>query len=655
MRPKILSTAGIALACWGALAPVYSAADEALKTGRSSQHASRPTAVAGVLGGALSAQLEALTAMQLRVPRRPTTQPAEGAATPDAAANPGAATSGAAAPSAAAAAAPESPRVPVDVEEHRPFGYAGIGGFSHSHGGGSEDFLPISDRWRIGIPGDYVQQTRGMFWDPYNQNVLKGDYPIYHDDIFLVLTGTSDSLIEARRTPIPSNVSTLRGDSLGFFGEGDTQLYVQNFIFTFELFEGDTAYKPRDWELRITPVMQINYVRAEELQITDPDFQEGRHRNDTWIGFQELFYERHMGDLSNNYDFWAIRGGIQGFTSDFRGFLFSDNEPGIRAFGTLDNAQTQWNLAAFSMLEKDTNSGLNTFSSREQYVFIANLFRQDFLKKGYTAQLSYHFNMDQPDTELDENGFIVRPQPVGSIREKEVRAHYIGWAGDGHIGRLNISHQFYQALGEETFNPIAGQEVDINAQFFAVELSYDQDYIRYRASFAYSSGDDDIDDDTATGFDTIFDNPNFAGGGFSYVSRQAIALTGSRVGLFQRNSFVPNLRTSKEQGQASFVNPGLFLFNVGMDIETTPRTKVILNANYLMFDDTEVLEQILMDDKIRSEIGLDLSVGFQYRPFLNNNVIFTAGGAVLIPGKGFRDLYSSETLYSTFLSMTLTF
>ena len=37
------------------------------------------------------------------------------------------------------------------------------------------------------------------------------------------------------------------------------------------------------------------------------------------------------------------------------------------------------------------------------------------------------------------------------------------------------------------------------------------------------------------------------------------------MNLVQRFSFTPNLRTSKEQGQANFVNPGLFLINVGAD------------------------------------------------------------------------------------------
>src|SRR5205823_6233954 len=154
--------------------------------------------------------------------------------------------------------------------------------------------------------------------------------------------------------------------------------------------------------------------------------------------------------------------------------------------------------------------------------------------------LSFHANLDSSDIRYDNNGVLVRPAPVGTIANKSVRAFYLGWAGDGHIGRLNVTHQFYEVLGTESFNPIAGQHVDINAQFAAIELSYDQDFIRYRASFAYASGDQSPENGTASGFDSIFDNPNFAGGGFNFFTRQAIRLTGSGVNLVNRNSFLPD-------------------------------------------------------------------------------------------------------------------
>jgi hypothetical protein len=521
---------------------------------------------------------------------------------------------------------------------------------------GDDGTLPIPDRWRVGLPNGYVQNrdSAGIL-DPYNQNVLKGDYPILGQDWFLIVTAVSDTLFEGRRLYIPSGVSAASGNRLDFFGGGDQFFFNQNFIFSVEFFEGNTVYKPRDIEFKMTLVENLNYVNVQENNIVYPDPGQGQDRFDEHLAFQELFVDKHLADLSVNYDFIAVRAGIQGFNADFRGFLFNDNEPGIRLLGNFDNNKLIYNLAYFHTLEKDTNSGLNTLNARGQDVIIANLYREDFLWEGYTAQVLFAANFDYTDTQYDENGFLVRPQPIGTISEKENKVFYLGWAGDGHIGWLNISHQFYQALGTESFNPIAGQGTNINAQFFSLELSVDHDWQRYRASFAYASGDRNPTDGNATGFDSIFENPNFAGGGFSYFVRQGIPLTGGGTGLVGRNGILPDLRTSKDQGQANFVNPGLLLYNVGADFDVTPRTKVITNLSYLQFAEPQVLRQLLFDDKIGRDIGIDISVGVQYRPLNTQNIILTAGAAALIPAQGFKDIYTSDTLYSVFLSATLTY
>jgi hypothetical protein len=171
----------------------------------------------------------------------------------------------------------------------------------------------------------------------------------------------------------------------------------------------------------------------------------------------------------------------------------------------------------------------------------------------------------------------------------------------------------------------------------AIELSYDRDWARFRASYFFASGDADPNDDRATGFDTIMDNPNFAGGEFSYWNRQQIRLFG--VNLVQRQSLVPNLRSSKFQGQTNFVNPGLHLLNAGFDADLTPKVKWINNANYLWFHQTATLETYTFQSDIRSQIGLDLSSGIEYRPWLNNNAIVVGGISGLVVGQGFQDLY----------------
>ena len=63
-------------------------------------------------------------------------------------------------------------------------------------------------------------------------------------------------------------------------------------------------------------------------------------------------------------------------------------------------------------------------------------------------------------------------------------------------------------------------------------------------------------------------------------------------------SLVPDLRSSKIQGQTNFVNPGLQLVNFGIDADMTPKLRLISNANFLWFDQTEVLEQFVFQSDI---------------------------------------------------------
>jgi hypothetical protein len=52
---------------------------------------------------------------------------------------------------------------------------------------------------------------------------------------------------------------------------------------------------------------------------------------------------------------------------------------------------------------------------------------------------------------------------------------------------------------------------------------------------------------------------------------------------------------------------------------------------------------VLFQNRIRHEIGHDLSIGIAYRPLLINNIQFTFGASTLKPGRGFRDIYTDRT------------
>lgn len=538
-------------------------------------------------------------------------------------------------------------------EMEAPLGFTGPSGVLPTEFQRGAHFAPIEDRWRIGFPSwdrysrghprqDDYPYMEGRWWDPYNQNLLKGDFPIIGQHTFLNVTATSFMLHEYRQSPLPTTPfeSTVNPFSEPFFGSPNQYFYSHFFRLAVDLFHGNEAFKPFDWQVRIEPVFNVNYLAVEELGIVNPDVRRGTHRARSDFALEQWFVEAKLADLSPDYDFLSARAGSQFFVSDFRGFVFADTNLGVRLFGTRLANRDQFNAIFFDQTDKDTNSMLNNFDDRHQNTLILNYFRQDFIFPGYTGEISFHYNRDGPSFKFDDNDFLVRPDPAGSFRQHRIDAYYIGLGGEGHIGRVNIMNQFYVALGTDSMNPIASEQQKIMAQMAAIELSYDRDWVRFRTSYFFSSGDNNPNDRSAGGFDTILDNPVFAGGEFSYWQRQSIKLFG--VNLVQRNSLVPDLRSSKIQGQSNFVNPGLHLFNVGMDFEVTPKMKVITNANYLMFDTTQVLEAFTFQDHIGRDIGTDISVGIEYRPLLNDNLIFVLGSAVLIPADGLRDLFGTQ-------------
>lgn len=578
---------------------------------------------------------------------------------------------------------PTSPEwLPPGTYRSAPLGFTGPSGVTPTEVQQSQHFVPIHDRWRSGFSDwdrygtnhpvvDDYPIVPGHWWDPFNQNVLKGDYPILGQHTFLNLTATSQSITELREvptgtTPFESTVNPFQEE---FFGDPEQFFHTHFLKLQISLMHGNSAFKPLDWQVRITPVFNFNYLDVEELAIVNPDVRHGTTRRRTDFALEEWFVEAKLADLSPDYDFVSVRAGSQPFVSDFRGFVFADINRGIRLFGTRLSNRDQFNLIWLDQTEKETNSELNTFDDRHQNTLIANYFRQDFVFPGYTLQASFHYNRDEASTRFDRNDFLVRPDPAGVFRPHQIDACYFGLAGDGHIGRLNVSHAFYHVEGRDSTNPIAGRRARINANMAAAELSYDRDWVRFRASFFWSSGDDNPLDGEAQGFDTILDNPNFAGGQFSYWQRQSIRLFG--VNLVQRQSLVPNLRSSKLQGQSNFVNPGLSLVNGGMDFEITPKTRAITNVNFLWFDETETLQEFTFQQGIDHRIGTDVSLGIEYRPLLNDNIQLVGGISGFFPAEGFDNLFGvtapftsataspqsarAENMYALFMDVILTY
>ena len=541
------------------------------------------------------------------------------------------------------------------------------------------DHIPIPDRWRL-IQSLGVVSER--WWDPYNQNTLKGDRPLctpsdtseQHqgtlgcriadflnlegDDWFFVANAVSDTVFEPRTFPIPTGVQTTqRPDSNDVFGRPNSIVAAQTFIFGVALIKGSTAYKPPDVEWRLTLAAQANYVDVPERRVLDVRPSVGSNRFDYALGVQEAFVDYHLGNTSYRYDFYSLRFGIQPFNFDFRGFLFQDQQLGFRLFGNRDNNRFQFNLAAIWRLEKDTNSGLNNLFQRprDDWILHANIYRQDFPFINVTSELSltWNINRERDEIEVDDNGFPTRPALIGNLQARNYDAFYIGYNADGHIGRVNLSGSAYALFGSDRNSIFTGEPARIQAWFAALEPSMDMNWVRVRGAALFASGDGDPYDDVQHGFDAIFENPIFAGADTSYWIRQTIPFAGGgrAVSINGRNGILNSLRSSKEQGQSNFVNPGTMLLGVGADFDLMPTLRLSANVNHLWFHQTEVLQALRMQGTIRRDIGWDLSAAAIWRPSAIQNVVFRLSAAVLVPGTGFRDLFENEPRHRAYYSV----
>ena len=560
--------------------------------------------------------------------------------------------------------------------------------------------FPIPDRYRLlkafcpegglftGINA-VCHSTR----DPYNQNVLKGDRPLClpteeeqrkrkeagippcatprflgldEEDWFFVGTAISDTVVEPRSFPTPQGVQTTeRPGSLDVFGRAESLVVSQTFLAGFSLFKGSTAFKPPDVEYKVLLAYNINFVDVNERRVLNVAPSMRSRRFDHFLGVQELFFDKHLRNTSDRYDFDSLRVGIQPFQSDFRGFLFNDQQLGVRLFGSRDNNRWQYNVAAFFRLEKDTNSGLNRVDTlpRRDVILTANAYRQDFPVVGLTSQLSvtYNMNRERNAVKSDTNGFPVRPALLGDLRGRDYDVVYFGYGADGHIGRLNLTVQGYAAFGRDRNSFFTSRPANIQAFFVAAEPSIDTDWARFRASALYASGDGNPYDDTEEGFDAIFENPVFAGADTSYWIRQTIPFAGGgrAVAINGRNGILNSLRSSKEQGQSNFNNPGTMLLGVGADFDLTPKFRVSVNANHLWFANTTTLQVLRVEGSIPKAIGWDLSASAIWRPKAIQNVVLRLSGAALLPGTGFRDLFTSSRrdggFYSILANATVSF
>jgi hypothetical protein len=502
------------------------------------------------------------------------------------------------------------------------------------------ELAAVPDRWRLseqlGRPISLV--------DPYAaSNPVKGDRPVIGDDVFLSFSASSNTLWEPRLVPttdpIPGVTGAIRTAA------GDQFFLSQTMTFDTVLYKGDTVFRPPDWQWRFTPA--INYSATQASSTT---------ASGGVVAVQALSFEKHLRDVSANYDFDSVRVGIQPLVSDFRGFLLSDQPLAARLFGTRADNVFQYNLALITRLPKDRVrlNALDQGIPNDQIV-LANLYWQDLFKPGSTSEFIFAFNRNRAtaiQTLLGADGTI-SSSPVKTPRDYDVA--YLGYSLDGHFGRLNTTAAVYALDGRERRGMFVDQSTQVRALFAADELSMDFDWRRVRLSMLHASGDGNPYDRREEGFDTLTSGAIFAGSDSSFFFHQRLALAGGVFDLKSRDGLLPSLRPAGNSEESNFSNPGLNLLGLGLDLNLTPQLTLSLDANQLWFDKTATLEALLNQPSIPRRIGAEVVADAIWRPFASQNVILRLSGSQLITGPGYRAMYGGSNPYSAFALLILNY
>lgn len=493
--------------------------------------------------------------------------------------------------------------------------------------------IPV-DRWRIidalGHPDNRI--------DPYNtNNVLKGDRPIWGANGFSVLTGSTTSLFESRRVPVSADAVTGGLD-------GHQQFFnSQTASIDAVLYEGDTIFRPPDYQLRLTPIFNYSSTSTGAAKTTA-----------TSVGAQALFVEKHLRDVSAQYDFDSVRIGIQPVTSDFRGFVLADQPLGIRFFGTRDNDVYQYSAGWFRRLPKNAarQNELGAGIPANDIV-MANLYIQDLGRAGLTSEFVFIYDRSRARGTHIVVGDAGTTFTSGARHDYDVA--YLGYSADGHLGSLNLTGSVYEVLGRESEGVFTGRQTKVQATFAALELSRDFDWIRVRASGLYASGDGNAADGESRGFDGINQTAIFAGSDSTFFIHQRLPLVLSAIDLKQRDSLFPSLRSTVDTGESNYSNPGLELLGVGTDLDLAPSLRVSADVSHVAFANTATLQAILGRTDISRSIGTDASLDAIYRPFNSQNVIARLSVAKLFAAPGARILVGGTAPVSMFFNLVLTY
>jgi hypothetical protein len=481
--------------------------------------------------------------------------------------------------------------------------------------------FPVDTRWRT-YTLEGVPQYGYHLWDTYNQNVIKGDFPLVGDWF--------------SETDVFQNYTFKERRNLDFTKALPGQKFVshnnfqdENTVFGTEIRHNDDRFFPADFRFHIDGAVDwksdINaFDRKAEghAQVFDA-FGDIQLHNFGVVNFNQMF----------------LRGGLQNFKSDFHGLIFNDVGLGGRIFGNSLSNRVRYDFVVLKLFQKDLVSGLIDFEKATQHtVMISHVVYEDFLVTGWNSEWSVHWNHD--------------PRKIGGSNTNLLNLDtvYVGTTLNGNLGRFIFNPAIYGVFGTAD-HLIDGEKVqhDVRAWTSVLDLEYPIDYWKLRVGYVYESGSNP-NSKTDTGFDAISDAVQLFGGPISYWVGEDIKY--GKGDFTRANSFDPSLRGVNNQ--ANYVNPGLQLVNTGFDATVTPRVALSFNVNWLYFNNLGTFPTNDGASTVtikHNDAGVEENIFIRWKPFLqrrNDFVILDTGFSVLQPLAGIKDAFGSSRPIYTF-------
>ncbi len=506
------------------------------------------------------------------------------------------------------------------------------------HPEGPSEIKRVATRWRTYDLQGHPEYTFRIF-DPYHQNILKADYPLL-GNWFLEINAFNNLTYKSRRNLDFSSVFSdqITAGTLKFVHHN--QFLNENILFGAQVQHNDDTFVPSNFKFRVNGV--TDYKR--DINAFNDGSNTSSHLFDAFVDLQLYDFGPRV-DGHSNFDLLFLRGGLQGFKSEFHGLIFNDVGLGGRVFGELKKNRLRYDFAYFKLFQKNPVSGFIDFSVPSNHQVAIARFSWDDLLPGWNSEWTFHYNRDHRK--------IPGPSP-GSTLSPDLDTFYTGATFNGHIGRFTFNPAVFGVFGHaDAVQSGAVVRHSVAAWTALADWEFKLDFWNFRLGYLYASGDGDPSDKRDTGFDAISDAVQLFGGPISYWVGENIKF--GKGDFVRANSLFPSFRGVN--GVANYINPGLHTLNGGLDVTLSPRLDFSANLNFLAFAATgSYTNRIVIAHK---PAGVEENVFLRWKPFLreaNQNVIVDAGFSVLQPLQGLQDAFRSDrTVFSTFLAFRLVY